>query len=93
MVSNPLNHGCPYDIYTRPHMTLVSLYREKKSKLLKQNEVYPKDKLIVELPDDLEYNHRKELIGYKFPYKIGNGKDTYSNLPYQDGLIPVSFYQ
>jgi len=66
------------------------LYRGSKKVLEEKNKVYGKYKVIVELPDDFTYRNN-ELLGLKFPYKIGDGKHTYCELPYEDEKILVGF--
>ena len=69
----------------------VFLYRGTKEILEKKNTVYPKYKIIVELPDDFQYENKNELLGMKFPYKIGDGEHAYCDLPYEPETIPVGF--
>ena len=67
------------------------LYRGSKKVLEEKNKVYGKYKVIVELPDDFTYTKNDELLGLKFPYKIGDGEHTYCELPYEDEKILVGF--
>ena len=67
------------------------MFRDSKKNLEKANEVYGKYKVIVELPDDFTYTKNDELLGLKFPYKIGDGEHTYCELPYEDEKILVGF--
>lgn len=67
------------------------MYRGSKKVLEEKNKVYEKYKVIVELPDDFTYAVNSELMGLKFPYKIGDGEHTYCELPYEDEKILVGF--
>lgn len=71
----------------------LKLLRGKKSTLIGLDKVYAENQLIVELPDDLEYDNLEDLIGLKFRYKMGDGVTSYSKLPYEKETIPVIFYQ
>lgn len=69
----------------------VLLYRGTKAILEKKNAVYMKYKIIVELPNDFQYENKDDLLGMKFPYKIGDGEHKYRDLPYEPEMIPVAF--
>jgi len=88
---NKLNYEVP--IYHR--VKYVYLHRGRKSTLESSNEVIDKYHIIVEFPDDFtyDYENKKELLGKKFKYKIGDGKTPYKDLPYEEGEIPVAFLQ
>ena len=79
------------EVKRKPKPVRVFLHRAKKSTIENKNIVVEKNRVIVELPDDFEYENIYELIGKKFKYKIGDGVTKYNDLPYE-GEIPVAFY-
>lgn len=71
----------------------VSLRRGTKKELENIDMIFSKNLLICEIPEELSSKSFKELVGIKVKYKISDGKSLYKDLPYEDGLIPVAFYQ
>ena len=75
---------------------LVSLPRYPKEVLEKADLVYSKGEIIVELDHETyeisEREDYKNLLGKKCKYKLGDGIHKYTELPYEEEMIPVSFY-
>lgn len=80
------------------HKSLVARchFRMHKSILEKINMVFPDQCLIVELNDDDDFNgfSAEELIKLKLRrrYKVCDGIRPYTELPYEEGMIPIAFY-
>lgn len=69
---------------------LVLFYRGTKESL--ENKILKKYEIAVEKEPEDEGKSRKELLGVKRKYKIGDGIHTYKELEYEKGEIPIAFY-
>ena len=70
----------------------IYLYRGGTKEVLdrKRTTVYDKYSIIVELPRRIS-SSEPELKSNECKWKIGDGRHSYSELPYQEDTIPVEF--
>lgn len=90
----PAEYGPENETPTRYKLaSSFAMYRGRKSTLLELDKVYDEHMLICEFEDDFfyDFHNRSQLYGKKCKYKLGDGVHKYSELPYEDGMIPVAF--